>query len=152
MRRKEKQITDKQELETILRKATLCHLAMSTENQPYVVPLCFGYQSDTLYFHSAAEGKKLEMLRQNPKVSFAIELNNEIVKAKDACNWGMNYLSLIGSGEAFFLDDETERINALDLIMEQYSTEKWIYKPGMLKKTILFKVKISELTGKKSGN
>ena len=56
MRRKEKEITDKTAMESIILKSSVCRLALSEENRPYIVPLCFGYEDDTLYFHSAREG------------------------------------------------------------------------------------------------
>ena len=151
MRRKEKQIIETQELEDIINQADSCRLAMSRNNQPYIVPLCFGYEHNTLYFHSADEGKKLDLIRQNSNVCFEFDIINKIVNAKNACNWGINYLSIIGTGKASFVEDERERVKAMDLIMKQYSDEPWEYKPEMLKKTLSFKVKITEMTGKKSG-
>jgi nitroimidazol reductase NimA-like FMN-containing flavoprotein (pyridoxamine 5'-phosphate oxidase superfamily) len=59
MRRKEKEITDKAVIESIILSSSVCRLALSEDNQPYIIPLCFGYEENTLYFHSAPEGKKL---------------------------------------------------------------------------------------------
>ena len=60
MRRKDREINDKFAIESIIRKASVCRLAMVDGNRPYIVPLCFGYQGDALYFHSANVGKKLD--------------------------------------------------------------------------------------------
>jgi len=59
MRRKDKQINDIAAIEDILSKASVCRLGLCENNQPYVVPLCFGYKDNALYFHCAMEGKKL---------------------------------------------------------------------------------------------
>jgi nitroimidazol reductase NimA-like FMN-containing flavoprotein (pyridoxamine 5'-phosphate oxidase superfamily) len=64
MRRHEREITDKKEIEAIIRKALVCRLAMVDGDKPYVVPLCFGYADHTLFFHSAGEGKKLEIIKK----------------------------------------------------------------------------------------
>jgi nitroimidazol reductase NimA-like FMN-containing flavoprotein (pyridoxamine 5'-phosphate oxidase superfamily) len=61
MRRSEKEITAKTEIESIIQQSMVCRLAMSEGQIPYIVPLCFGYRNDTLYFHSAKEGKKLDI-------------------------------------------------------------------------------------------
>lgn len=151
MRRKEKQIKNKQELEQLISKADVCNLAMSLNDLPYVVPLCFGYVDDTLFFHSADEGKKLDMIKQNPNVCFQMSIDSKIVVAKDACNWGMNYKSIIGSGIAVLIEEEEERKKGLDLIMKHYANGRWDYKPDVLRKTTVFKVTIKEMIGKQSG-
>ena len=85
MRRKEQEITDKEEMEAIIRKSLVCRLAMADEGTPYIVPLCFGYQDNTLYFHSARKGKKLDILKKNNRVSFEFDTDTEIQKDKEAC-------------------------------------------------------------------
>ena len=65
MRRKEKEIVEKSEIEAVISKASVCRLGMAEEGMPYVVPLCFGYENNTLYFHSAKEGKKVDILKKN---------------------------------------------------------------------------------------
>lgn len=69
MRRKEREICDPEEMESIISRACVCRLAMCEGYAPYVVPLCFGYEGEYLYFHSATEGRKLEILKKNPRVS-----------------------------------------------------------------------------------
>jgi len=152
MRRKEKEISKLAELETIISKAKVCHLALSVDNQPYVVPLCFGYKSKTMYFHSASEGKKLDMIRANPQVCFELFVNDTIVKADKACNWGMKFKSVIGFGKAQILESDEDKIKALDIIMNQYANQSWEYKPKMLDQTTLIKVEIEELTGKQTAD
>ena len=148
MRRKEKQIQELFTMESIIAKAEICFLAMSDNNIPYVVPLNFGYRDNVLYFHSAAEGKKLQLIKENPNVSFSMAIDSEIVKGDKACNWGMIYKSVIGRGIASFIEDQEAKIEALDIIMSQYSSETWEYKPKMLEKTVVVKIEVEELTGK----
>ncbi len=70
MRRFEYEIQELPEIEEIIGLAKVCRLAMSVGDQPYLVPLCFGYEPGALYFHSAGEGKKLDMLETNDNVCF----------------------------------------------------------------------------------
>ena len=60
MRRKDKEIKDQQEIESILGKADVCRLAFSDNDIPYIVPVNYGYRDHCLYFHSAKEGKKID--------------------------------------------------------------------------------------------
>ncbi|MCJ7619404.1 MAG: pyridoxamine 5'-phosphate oxidase family protein, partial [Anaerolineae bacterium] len=66
MRRAEREIKDREAIEDILRRATVCRLAVCDGNVPYVVPLSFGYADNCLYFHSAREGRKIETIKANP--------------------------------------------------------------------------------------
>ncbi|MCG2777827.1 MAG: pyridoxamine 5'-phosphate oxidase family protein, partial [Desulfobacterales bacterium] len=121
MRRKEKEITDKTAMESIILRSSVCRLALSEENRPYIVPLCFGYEDDTLYFHSAREGRKLDILRKNNKVCCEFDIDNEIVEADDACGWSMKYQSVIGAGKGSIIDDIESKRKALNIIMQHYS-------------------------------
>jgi nitroimidazol reductase NimA-like FMN-containing flavoprotein (pyridoxamine 5'-phosphate oxidase superfamily) len=57
LRRTDKEITDKSEIESIIRKSLVCRLGLTDNARPYIVPLCFGYTDNRLYFHSATEGR-----------------------------------------------------------------------------------------------
>ena len=68
MRRKDKEITDIESIEKIIHKAKVCRLALSLDDTPYVVPVCFGYSAETIYFHSAKEGKKIDIIKKNKQL------------------------------------------------------------------------------------
>ena len=69
MRRKDKEITHRAEIESIIRRSMVCRLALADENIPYLVPLCFGYKDNSLYFHSVGQGRKIEMLKKKLTMS-----------------------------------------------------------------------------------
>jgi nitroimidazol reductase NimA-like FMN-containing flavoprotein (pyridoxamine 5'-phosphate oxidase superfamily) len=123
---------------------------LSDENRPYIVPLCFGYQNRTLYFHGARKGKKIDMIRKNPYVCFEFDLNSGITKAEKACKWGMGYKSVIGSGKASLLDDPEEKKEALGIIMGQYGDGDFSFPDNIVEKTAIIKIDIEEMTGKRS--
>lgn len=152
MRRKDKEITDIALIEDILNKAQVCRIAMCKHNTPYIVPMNFGYKEGILYFHSAKEGKKIDLLKENPIASFEVETDLELVKNEKACNWGMKYFSVIGSGEVVFIESTTGKVQALDVIMEKYAGEKKFEFPeSALSGIEVFQIKIVHMTGKKSG-
>ncbi len=151
MRRKDKEIADGAKIESIIRRSTVCRLAMVDENRPYIVPLCFGYKGNLLYFHSARNGRKIDVLKKNNAVCFEFDVDYEPIKADNACEWGMKYESVIGFGKASFVDDVEAKREALDIIMQQYSSGVFTYPDAKLKNTIIIKVEIEHMTGKQSG-
>ena len=151
MQRKDKQINDIAAIEDILSRATVCRLGLCDGGQPYVVPLCFGYKDNALYFHCAEQGKKLDILRKNNNVCFEVDIERELIKGKAACEWGMKYKSVIGFGKAVFVEDAESKRKALDIIMQNYSEGAFEYSEEAVKKTVVIKVEIESMTGKQSG-
>ena len=150
MRRKEKEITDIKEIEFIIQQSQVCRLALADEGLPYIVPLCFGYKNKMLYFHSAKEGQKIDILRRNHQVCFEFDIDARVRSGKTACAWGMGYKSVIGYGTASLVEDPEEKQKALDIIMRQYSEGEFEYSAKNLAEMLVIKVVISAMTGKKS--
>ncbi len=109
MRRKEKQITDTERIKQLLEQAQVCRLAMVDQGHPYVVPLNFGYRDGSLYFHSALEGRKINVLKANPHVCFEVDELEKINRAAQACDWGVSFRSVIGTGTARILETLVEK-------------------------------------------
>ena len=151
MRRKDKEITDFEQLEKIIRREKVCRLALSENDTPYLVPLSYGYANKTLYFHSAPAGKKIEILKSNPKLCFEIESNIEVVTDPLPCKWGMKFETVVGNGSAEFVEDLSAKREALKIIMNQYGS---LYSDNIttdtLQNTIVFKVEIKSMSGKRS--
>ena len=150
MHRAEREITDRTEIEEIIRKASICRLALSDNGTPYIVPVCFGYEHGTLYFHCATQGRKLEILKRNNRVCFEMDIETKLVVGEKGCTWGMKYRSVIGFGTASVVQDEAEKRKGLDAIMRQYSGPEGGYSPETLDRTAVVKVEIESLTGKQA--
>jgi nitroimidazol reductase NimA-like FMN-containing flavoprotein (pyridoxamine 5'-phosphate oxidase superfamily) len=151
MRRKEKEITDRREIDAILNEARVCRIAFARDNEPYVVPLFFGYDGRCLYFHTACEGKKLDFLAANRQVCFEVERNVTLVSHDaQACKWSAHFESVIGYGRVIELVDGKEREQGLNQIMLHYSGREWQYDPSHLQGTRVWCVEIESLTGKRS--
>ena len=151
MRRKDKGINDRATIDSIIARADVCRLALSHDNSPYLVPLCFGYDGTSLYFHSAKAGRKIDILRNNPEVCFEITVGCEPVKGELACNWTMRFMSIIGFGRVSFIDDTEEKQKALGIICSQYSDTPFTGDAKAIEKTLVFRVDITDISGKKSG-
>ena len=150
MRRKEKEITAPEEIEKILMESRVCRLAMVDGDKPYIVPMNFGYSKGCLFFHSAKQGRKIELMKKNPNICFEVDELIKLKKASLACDWGVDFKSVIGSGKVVFLEDLKEKIHALNMIMSQYSDRKFEYTEEMIEETLVIKVVIDEMTGKQS--
>ena len=151
MRRKDKEITDIKEIEEIISKSKVCRLALSLDNTPYVVPLSFGYKDKIIYFHSAKQGKKVDILKANNKVCFEFDIDHELVESEKGCSWGMKFRSVIGFGEASFIESIEEKQKALDIIMQNYTDKTFLFEEKRLNSTLVWKIDIEQITGKKSG-
>ena len=151
MRRKEKEISERSGINAILKKATVCRLAMVNGDKPYIVPLCFGFQDDVLYFHSGLKGQKIDCIRNNPNVCFEFDLIGGPKEAEEPCSWGITYQSVIGFGQAVFVEDSDEKHKALNIIMAQYSDQPFQFPQNKVDATAIIRVEIESMTGKHSG-
>lgn len=150
MRRKDRKIKDKTEIEKIIKKALVCRVALSDRNSPYVFPVCFGFKDGCLYFHSAQEGRKIEILKKNNKVCFEMDIDTELVEGEKGCEWGIRYSSVIGFGMASFVEDAEEMKKALSILLGHYSDKKYEFSEHSLKQVTVVKIQVESLTGKSS--
>jgi hypothetical protein len=115
-------IENRQEMEQILSRALVGRLGVSTDDGPYVVPLNFAYDNGRIYFHTGLEGRKLDAIRGNPRVCFEVDELLEIVPNEMACMFTAYYHSVIAWGTARLLDDDADKLRALNLLLEKYGT------------------------------
>lgn len=152
MRRKDKEITNIEEIESIIRSAKVCRIGLADNNIPYVIPVNFGFQNNAIYFHSAPMGRKVDNIKKNNKICFEFDIDHELIISDNICTSSMKYRSVIGFGRAFFIDSLEEKRNALNVIMNHYTSKDLLeYNEKLLKKCALIKIEIDTMTGKKSG-
>lgn len=150
MIRKDREITDIQEIEEIINKAKIIRVAMCENNKPYVVPLSFGYKEKSVYIHSSKKGRKIEALKKNNNVTFELDIDTELVESEKACDYSMKFKSVIGFGKTYFISDLKQKKLALDIIMSHYSKGDFFYTPEQIERTCLIRIDIESMTGKKS--
>ena len=141
----------KENIEAIIHNATVCRLAMLDGDTPYVVPLCFGYRDNTLYFHGSLKSRKYDMIQRHPKVCFEFDILAEPISAPDPCDWDMRYQSVVGSGKASMVEKTEEKRHALEIITAQYAKGPHAFTEKKLNATAVIKVAIGTITGKQSG-
>ena len=152
MRRKDREVTEPTELLKIIQGCKVCRLAMQDERGLYILPLNFGYEFDgdslTLYFHSAREGRKIDILSQSPAVAFEMDCDHQLVASDIACRNGYAYKSIIGNGNACLINDTEEKIKGLCLIMLHQTGKEWEMTAQAAASVAVFKVTATGFTGK----
>ncbi|MGZ3514062.1 MAG: pyridoxamine 5'-phosphate oxidase family protein [Thermodesulfobacteriota bacterium] len=151
MRKKDKEINDNAEIESILNRAEVCRLGLCYNNIPYIVPLNFGYKDNCIYLHSFPEGQKIDFLKRNNNVCFEIDVDCKLLNAEKPCDWSMKYRSVIGFGKASLLQELQQKKAALDIIMAHYSNGTYEYPENVMNALSVIKVRIESITGKKLG-
>lgn len=153
MRRKDREITEPNEIYEVMKQCEVCNVAFYQENYPYVIPLNFGvsYKNGNfkLYFHAAKEGTKLELMKQNNHVAFSMDHGHNLVMGSNGtCT--MEYESVCGNGILKLLPEEM-KVMALDSIMEHYraNEEEMQYPELVLKMTEVLELEVNEITGKR---
>lgn len=155
MRRHEREIRDFSEILSIIERSPVLRLGMVDDGEPYVVPLNFGYTSEdgllTLYIHSATEGRKIDILKKSPRICFELDTSFNLIRHEFPCRWSAEYESVIGTGTVTFLTDSAEKKAALDHIMHRYGFEGHpLYNEQALERACLYKITVSQLTGKRN--
>lgn len=147
MRRTDREITDFHEMMEILKSCDCCRIGLLDGQEAYIVPMNFGYEECgehlTLYFHSAGEGKKMELLKQQTAITFEMDTRHELVEGDVACAYSYLYQSVMGSGIVTVLQEPAEKKYALQRIMAHYSGQtEWTFQDEMVKKVAVFKIDV----------
>ena len=153
MRRKDREITDIQEILQIVGTAKILHLGLFDGAYPYVVPLHYGYEHADgrliFYTHSAAEGHKLDLICENPHVCVELECNVEPVSGGDVpCKYGSTFASVIGRGTAELAADEAEKIRGLQILMKHQTGRDFTFDGAMAARVEVIKVTLSDFSAK----
>lgn len=149
MRRKDKEITDPEAINRIIKAAKICHLGFVDKDEPYIVPVSFGYEENHIYFHSACEGRKIDIIRKNNKVCFNMLTDVQTVDLyPKSCT--MKYKSVTGVGIANILKDPEEKIHGLKAVMQQNLGYEYDFHLERLDSTLVVRIDIQEVKGKKA--
>lgn len=156
MRRKDREVTNIEEIKRILEKCKVCHLAMVDKGLPYVIPLNFGYiiedNSLILYFHSAKAGRKIDILKVNNNVCFEMSWEGKLGHIDDPCKSGYPFESVHGFGQVEFVEDVKEKCNILTEIVKYQSNQEFIYTEKQANSVCVFKVVSTDFVGKRKPN
>lgn len=152
MRRKDREVTDIEAIKRILDRCKTAAVAMVEDGEPYVIPLSYGYELEdnqlTLYFHSAKEGRKIDVLQKNSDVSFTIFSEGEPIHSDIPCNSGYYFASVVGNGKVDFIEDLDEKKKALHKMFAQQAGKEVTFTDEQAACVCVFKIVSRDFTGK----
>jgi uncharacterized protein len=151
MRRKDREIADREEIDAIFHTGKVMYIALADDNVPFLVPVFYAYDGEAVYFHSAQVGTKIDILKRNPKVCFAISLDHGIAKSDTVCDFEAKHRTIIGVGVASFVDEKMKKVNVLDRIVAKFTDQKFEYPTKTLDRTAVVRIAIESIKGKKHG-
>lgn len=153
MRRADREVTDLDKIVDIIEHCTCCRIGFNDNGMVYIVPLNFGYEqtddSFVLYFHSAKEGRKIDLIHSNPNVGFEMDTNYKLYEGELACNYSARYQSVIGNGVVEIVEDKEEKVKGLTLFMEHTAGKKdWQFDEKRLNAVAVLKLRVTEFSCK----
>ena len=152
MTKRERQITDHGQILRILDIAKVLHLGLAVDNEPYVVPMNYGYTEEdgklVLYLHSALRGKKLDMIRANPNVFFDLECDQAPFEGEKPCQYGLVYSSVMGRGRASIVEDVEEKKKAMTILMKTQTQKDFEFNAELVSIVAVIRIDVAEYTAK----
>ena len=154
MTRREREITDRAEILDILDRCSILHLGLVDGDEPYVVPMNYGYTMDedghlTFYLHGATQGRKLDLMRKNPRVFLEMECDVAPFEGDVACRYGTAYKSLMARGKAVSLEDPQEKMAGLSLFMKTQTGRDFEFNERLVKVVSVIRIDVDEYTAKR---
>ena len=153
MTRREQQVTDVNEIIEILEKSKIVHVGMTDGDEPYVVPMNYGYILEdgklTIYLHGARRGRKIDVIKANPKVFYEMCCDITPFEGEVACNYGITYASIMGRGFATLVEDVEEKKQALSILMKTQTGKDFQFEDKLTTVVSIIKIDTLEFTAKK---
>ena len=151
--KREREVTDINEIKEILDKSMIVHVGMVDDGEPYVVPMNYGYTLEDgelcIYLHGATVGRKIDIIKKNPKVFFEMECDVTPFEGKVACQYGTTYASVMGKGTAVVLEDVNDKIDGLTKFMKTQTGKDFTFDEKMVSIVNVFKITATHFTAKK---
>lgn len=153
MRRTDREISNINEIIKCLGEGNVCNLAINDEKYPYIIPLNYGYEATpdkiNIYFHCAKTGKKIDLIKLNPNVSFSIISKTNLILKPNACDSTMEFESICGRGNIIILKDD-DKIHGLNILMDNFRKNTVEhYEAHLLERILVLKLEVVEITGKR---
>lgn len=151
--RREREVTDLNEIRKILDKAMIVRIGMVDDGEAYVVPMNYGYTMEdgklTLWLHGALKGRKLDVIRKNPKVFFELDCDITPFEGDIACRYGITYASIMGRGTAVITEDSEEKKHGLSVLMKTQTGKDFTFDDKMASIVSVIRIDVSDFTAKR---
>ena len=151
--KRERALTDPQEILRILDTAKVLHMGLVDGDEPYVIPMNYGYTMEgeklTLYLHSATASRKLDVIRANPKVFFSLECDVIPFDGVLPCQYGVTYASVAGKGTAHIVEDVEEKKAAMTVLMKTQTGKDFDFNERLVSIVSVIRIDVSVYTAKR---
>ena len=152
MTKRERQVTDPVEIRRILDTGKVLHLGLAVNDEPYVVPMNYGYTMEdgklVLYLHCAHQGRKLDMIRANSRVFFEIDCDHKPFEGEKPCQYGLVYSSVMGRGTASIVEDVEEKKQAMTILMKTQTGKDFTFEDRLVSIVTVVRIDVAEYTAK----
>lgn len=154
MRRKDREIVEPARIDEVIARCDCCRLGLVDAGRAYVVPMNFGYRRENgqgvFYFHCAREGRKLDVLRQNPEAAFELDTAHLLRTGERGCDCSFAFESVMGEGTVQFVEESTAKREALGVIMRHMTGRAdWTFDEAMLRSVTVLRLCAREMTCKR---
>ncbi|MDR2627673.1 MAG: pyridoxamine 5'-phosphate oxidase family protein [Dysgonamonadaceae bacterium] len=149
------EIRDENAMKTVISASRICYAGFAgTDGTPYVIPMTFGYRDGIIYFHSGQEGTAIDMLAQNNRICVVFCSEPQIIfqHPEVACSYTAKASSVIAYGTVEFEEDFNKKVEALNIIMQQYTGRDFNYGAPAVANVKIWKIKVDKMTCKSFGN
>ncbi len=147
-------VEEREIIDQIIYKNTLCYVGIIDLNGlPYVIPMNFGYKGDVIYLHSGPDSGSVLALRKNPNICITFCEGQELIYQNEevACSYRMKSSSVICRGKVEFEQDFDKKVEALNIIMSQYTDREFTYSEPAVNNVQIWKVQIDDVSSKVFG-
>ena len=148
--RREREVTDMNAILEILDKSQVVHISMIDGDEPYMVTMNYGYTMEdgklTLYVHGATAGRKVDVLKANPKVFVEMECDIMLIEGTLPCQYGTTYSSIMGSGKATILESPEEKMEALTILMKTQTGKDFDFNEKLVSIVSVIRIDIDDYT------
>lgn len=153
MRRKDREVTDEARIDEIISRCNCCRIGFNDSGEVYIVPLNYGYVKQdgrrTFYFHSAKDGRKIDLVKEDYEVGFEMDCGYELHPGESPCDCYAEFSSIIGNGNVSIVADPDEKILGLQSLMKHTAgKENCEFRPEMLDAVCVFRLDVDRLTCK----
>ena len=149
MRRTDREVADLSRMLEILQRCDCCRLGLVDGEEAYIVPMNFGIAQEAeklvLYFHTATEGRKIDLLKKQTSVSFQADTGHALKPGENAGNFSYYYQCVMGKGTAELLSETEDKIRGFHAIMAHYSPNTdWNFDLPCLDKVYVIKLTVTD--------
>ncbi len=148
------EIEEKEKIEAIINQCDICFVGITGLDQnPYVIPMNFGYKDGVIYLHSGPTGSSLEMLAKNNNVCITFSPDHKIVyqHPEVACSYSMQSKSVICRGKVGFIEDIEQKREILNIIMKHYTNREFTYSDPAVRNVRIWKISIDKVSAREFG-